>query len=95
MVCFWYDFRATSKMAWKCEEAAVTDGVRDMIGVATAKELINLLVRAGMRIVNAGERVCTASPASDSLRRRRTPKVIDAQIMSSASRIRYGHQSQY
>ena len=61
LVCFWYDFKAASKMAWKREEAAVADGVWDMIGVATVEELICVLVRAGMKIVNAGQRVCTAS----------------------------------
>ena len=64
MVCFWYDFKAALKMAWKFEEAVVVDGVWDMITVATMEELICLLVRAGMRIVDAGQRVSIASSAS-------------------------------
>ena len=27
LVCFWYDFKAASKMAWKREEAAAVDCV--------------------------------------------------------------------
>ena len=30
MVCFWYDSKAVSKMAWKREEAVVVGGVWDM-----------------------------------------------------------------
>lgn len=34
LVCFWYDFKAASKMAWKHEEAVVlvvvVEGVWDM-----------------------------------------------------------------
>jgi len=35
-VCFWYDFKAALKTAWKREEAAAVVGVWDMTGVATA-----------------------------------------------------------
>ena len=33
LVCFWYDFKAALKMAWKREEGAVVVDVSDMIGV--------------------------------------------------------------
>ena len=36
LVCFWYDFKAAWKMAWKREEAVAAEGVWDMTGVATA-----------------------------------------------------------
>ncbi len=42
LVCFWYDFTAALKMAWKREEAAAVVGVWDMTGVATAEEPIKL-----------------------------------------------------
>ena len=81
MVCFWYDSKAASKMAWKRE---VVGGVWDMRN----GKLVFPLVRTGMRI--DGRRLCTASSASGPLRwRGRAPKMIDAQILPSASRIGY------
>ena len=38
LVCFWYDFIAASKMAWKREEDADVDGVWDMGEVETVEE---------------------------------------------------------
>ncbi len=45
LVCFWYDFKAALKMAWKREEAAAVEGVWDMTGVATAEELMWRTIR--------------------------------------------------
>ena len=53
-------------MSWKREEAAVVDGVWDMIGLVTVKELIEmicLLVMVETRVVDAGQRVCASSSA--------------------------------
>ena len=53
MVCFWYDFKAALKMAWKREEAAAVEGVWDMGEAVTVEELrvIYLQVRVGTRKV--------------------------------------------
>jgi hypothetical protein len=29
-VCFWYDFKASSNIAWKCEEAVDVEAIWDM-----------------------------------------------------------------
>ena len=61
-VCFWYDFKAASKMTWKREESAAVAGVWDMKGVATGEERKNpddnlpAAVNAGR-----GSRVCGAT----------------------------------
>ena len=63
-VCFWYDFKAASKMTWKREESAAVAGVWDMKGVATGEERKNpdddlpAAVNAGR-----GSRVCGATAA--------------------------------
>jgi hypothetical protein len=45
LVCFWYDFRAASKMAWKREDAAAVDGVWDMTEVATKVTTVEELIK--------------------------------------------------
>ncbi len=45
LVCFWYDFKAASKIAWKREEAADVEGVWDITGGATAEELMRRMIR--------------------------------------------------
>ncbi len=49
LVCFWYDFNAALKIAWKREEAVGVKGVWDMGKVATVEEsrIICLQVRVG------------------------------------------------
>ena len=39
-VRFSYNFKAASKMDWKCEEAAAVAGVWDMIGLESVEVLI-------------------------------------------------------
>ena len=51
------------------------------MGVATVEELIYPIVRTGMRIVNAGQRVGVASSASSPEKASTRAKVIDAQIL--------------
>ncbi len=42
LVCFWYDFKAALKMAWKREEAAAVEDVWDMTGRVIVEEPIKL-----------------------------------------------------
>ena len=48
LVCFWYNFKAASNIAWKREEAGAAEGIWDMGEVVTVEESITIcVVRVG------------------------------------------------